>query len=208
MRRPIKTILSTPLALMAVLLVLPGCARSVLTAPPAATFSAPVPDLAAPPPPSRLSVPTTGLDTLPQVLDWKDLAVVLVLKGVDQDVRGGRYTLHFSKGSLSSDELVSIRDHDSGVLDVQFGPHGTRFVTPVELVIDFAGTKADPLTDYADASEPVLYYLNETTNSWEEVPGTTDWVHLKHIVRLEHFSRYVLGGKAGWKQSPRTETAE
>jgi hypothetical protein len=30
-------------------------------------------------------------------------------------------------------------------------------------------------------------------------------VHLRYVVPLQHFSRYVLGGKAGWKQSPRTE---
>jgi len=49
----------------------------------------------------------------------------------------------------------------------------------------------------------VLYWLDDRTNHWEEVPGgRTDWARKKYIVPLQHFSRYVLGGKAGWKQGP------
>ncbi len=205
-------ILPGTFVVLAMLSVLPGCSTAPLTAPPATPTIAP-PGLVAPAPPSRLSVPngllgtTTLLDSTVAALNWQLVKSVPVPAGVDTVVTGSHYALRFSKGSLDKLQIITIQEYDPGVLDVKFGPHGTRFGTPVMLSIDFAGTKSDPRTGYADASEPVLWYLNEITNHWEEVPGgTTDWVHLKYIVPLEHFSRYVLGGKAGWKHTPSTES--
>ena len=198
------------LATLAAVFVVAGCSRVPLTAP-LTPGSAP-PGVVAPAPPSRLAKPsdqvvaTQPLDSLAASLDWQVIRSALVLPGVETQLAASHYTLRFAKGSLSKLETITIKEYDSNVLDVEFGPSGTRFDTPVELSIDFAGTPADPRTAYADQSEPVLWYLNETTNHWEAVPGgVTDWVHMKFVVRLEHFSRYVLGGKAGWKQSPRTE---
>ena len=209
MSRPNGTIPSSLVAL-AILLGLTGCSTAPVTAPPL-SGGAP-PGALAPAPPSRLASPTgqlTGplVDTTAVTLDWRVVSTMFVLQGVDADVIGNRYRLKFAKGSLAKSEFITIREYDPNVIDVQLGPHGTRFGTPVELSIDFAGTSSDPRTGRAEQNEPVLWYLNETTNRWEEVTGgTTDWVHLKYIVRLEHFSRYVLGGKAGWKHSPSTES--
>ncbi len=196
--------LHTALALtaFATLLGVAGCSRLTATAP--APSIAMAPDAVAPAPPSRLSA---GSDLLPLplpvpislTLDWRTLLSIPVLAGEDCLVQSGRYQLHFSKGSLHKSETITIRDYDSDVLDVQFGPHGTQFGTPVELSIDFSGTKADLRAFRDHVREPVLYYLNEDTNTWEVVPGKTDWVNRRHIVYLEHFSRYVLGTKAGWK---------
>ena len=192
--------------------VLAGCSAAPLTAPPATSRIAP-PGTIAPAPPSRLSLPSgltgtsTPLDSTATSINWQLVNSVPVPAGVDMVVTGSHYALRFAKGSLARLETITIKEYDPAVLDVQFGPHGTRFATPVMLSIDFAGTKSDPGSAYADQSEPVLWYLNETTNTWEEVPGgTTDWVHLRYIVPLEHFSRYVLGGKAGWKHTPSTES--
>ena len=195
---------------LAIVFNLAGCSQAPLTAPLSPGIAPP--GVTAPAPPSRLSVPTGNLGPIVQADStavpppWQLIRSVPVVPGVDMLVTGSHYELRFAKGSLSKSELITIKEYDPNVLDVQFGPHGTRFVTPVELSIDFAGTAADPRSVNADNSEPVLWYLNETTNHWEEVQGgTTDWVHMKYIVHLEHFSRYVLGGKAGWKHSPNTE---
>lgn len=193
------TRLACTLAALALLASLAGCSQAPLTAPPAP--DAPSTRVEPPPPPSLL-----GLDTLvTSVLNWKVVSSVLVPGGVDQTVTGDRYSLHFAKGSLAQSVTVTIQDYDPNVLDVQFGPHGTQFATPVELSIDFSNTACDPRRNYGEAREPVLWYWNESKSRWEEVPGTTDWVHLRHVVELQHFSRYVLGGKAGWKHEPRTE---
>ena len=199
------------LAVLAVVLVAAGCSRAPLTAP--LTPDSAAPGVVAPPPPSRLSIPTDPLsadlplDTLVSAPDWQLIQSLPVLAGVDMQVTGSRYTLRFAKGSLEKSETITIKEYDPNVLDVEFGPSGTRFGTPVELSIDFAGTPADPRTVHADQSDPVLYWLNESTNRWEEVPGgVTDWVNMRYVVHLEHFSRYVLGGKAGWRQTPRTES--
>jgi hypothetical protein len=206
---PNRTI-SNALTVLAAVLVVAGCSRAPLTAP--ETPDGAPSDAVAPPPPSRLSTPTDPADlslspdSLLPVLDWQLIKSVFVLPDVDAAVTCSHYSLRFAKGSLAKAETITIKEYDSNVLDVEFGPSGTKFDTPVMLSIDFAGTPADPRTAYADQSEPVLWWLNETTNRWEAVPGGfTDWAHMKYVVPLEHFSRYVLGGKAGWKQSPRTE---
>jgi len=194
------------IAALGALLALAGCSQAPVTAPLAPGVAPP--GVVAPPPPSRLTVPAnlagaaTASDSTQAALDWQLVTSVIVVPDADAVVNGSRYSLHFSKGSLTDLETITIKQYDPNVIDVQFGPHGTKFGTPVELSIDFSGTRCDPRVPYADQSEPVLYYLNEVTNEWEVVPGTTDWVHLKYIVRLEHFSRYVLGGKAGWKHGP------
>lgn len=197
------------LAVLAAVLLAAGCSRAPLTAP--VVEGGRPPAAVAPAPPSLLATPvdpsngTLAQDSLAAPV-WQLIQSVPVLQGVAMQVSASHYTLRFAKGSLTSSALITIQEYDPNVLDVEFGPSGTKFATPVMLTIDFAGTPADPRTVYADQSEPVLYWLNETTNRWEAVPGgVTDWQHMKYVVPLEHFSRYVLGGKAGWKQSPRTE---
>ena len=211
MRIPTKP-LACALALMATTLIAVGCSRSLLTAPTkfsptTVTFpKQPVGDSGptglAPPPPSQLTLPINPVPSLQTPLVWVPICITRVLKDQDRLVSASHYELHFHDGSLASDTTVTMQEHDPGVLDVQLGPHGVQFGTSVELSVDFAGTAADPGAAAYDHSDPVLYWLNERTNQWEEVPGRTDWAHKRHIVELRHFSRYVLGGKAGWHQVP------
>lgn len=214
MRIPTKP-LARVLALLATTLIAAGCSRSLLTAPTkfsptTVTFpKQPVgdsgPTSLAPPPPSQLTLPSIPLPTISlnqAPLLWVPICITRVLKDQDRLLSASHYELHFHDGSLASDTTVTMQEHDPGVLDVQLGPHGVQFGTSVELSVDFAGTAADPGAVIYDQSEPVLYWLNERTNQWEEVPGRTDWAHKRHIVELRHFSRYVLGGKAGWHQVP------
>ena len=159
-----------------------------------------------PPPPSRLTATESGLLGKVLSLPWYILTEKTVLKGRLEVVEASRYQLTFQSGSLSSDITCSIREYDKDVLDIELGPHGTQFKDPVTWSIDFRGTAADPGAVSHDGCEPVVWWWNDVSLRWEEVPGTTDWGTLRHVVRLKHFSRYVVGGKAGWKHQPRTES--
>jgi hypothetical protein len=190
------------------LVALAGCSRIGPTAPetgaaPAATGT---PDTA-PPPPSRLTGPNAISNPRPSqtILNWNVVTEQLVAPLVDTRVAGSRYELMFHAKSVEDYTLVSIKEYDQDVVDVTFGPHGIKFGEPVTLSVDFSGTAADPKADKWDGSDPVLYWLNEDTMRWEEVPGRTDWEKCRHVVQLEHFSRYVLGGKAGWRNQPSRE---
>jgi hypothetical protein len=185
---------------LAGILLLAGCGRSLLVSAPSANDApvAPAAAVQAPQPPSLLG----GVLPIGQVLSWATVVQKLVLKDQVAVVSGDRWSLQFEKGSLTADATITIQDYDPDVLDVQFGPHGTKFPVPVTLTVDFSNTAADPGAVHFDGREPVLYWLNDQTNAWEEVPGRVDWARKQLIVKLPHFSRYVVGGKAGWKHDP------
>ena len=202
-RRTNKRIRSA-LALVTALL-LAGCSKSLLTAPDPATTNDPVVQndaRQAPQPPSLLG---GSLPILDQLLSWVTVVTKLVRKDQEMVVTGHRWSLQFEKGSLSEDATVTIQDYDANVLDVQFGPHGTQFPVPVTLTVDLSNTDADPSAPRYNGCQPTLYWLNDETNKWEEIPGRLDAVNKKLIVKLPHFSRYVVGTKAGWKHQPQRE---
>lgn len=207
-----RTLAWTAFALLTVA-ALTGCSRAPLTATADSGLLTQTERDAAPAPAGIIETVIDSTKLLPaprpgagDIVNWTLVTATPVRSGVEQVVTGGRYTLAFAKGSLERDEQITIQQYDPNVLDVQFGPHGTQFKTPVELSIDFAGTHADPGRDHSPELEPVFWYLDETANRWVVIPSVTDWEHKRIIVRLEHFSRYAVGGKAGWKQQPRTES--
>ena len=183
--------------------VLAGCSRRSPVEPEAILMAG---QEAVPPPPSRLTTGGNGLISQILNLPWYILTQKLVLKGRREVVEGNRYELTFQPGSLNQSINCTIREYDKDVLDIELGPHGTQFKEPVTLSIDFRNTAADPDAAEFQNLEPVVWWWNEASERWEEVPGHTDWASRRHIVRLEHFSRYVVGGKAGWKHQPRTES--
>jgi hypothetical protein len=185
------------------LLFLAGCSRSLLTAPATTAPRTSSSNVTQPPPPPSLL--GGSLPVIDKLLSWTTITQTLVIMDQVTVVTGHRWSLEFEKGSLLGNTLVTIQDYDPDILDVQFGPHGTQFPVPVTLSVDFSNTAADPGAAHYDGSEPVLYWLNDRTNAWELMPGRVDWASKKLIVRLPHFSRYVVGGKAGWKQSPHRE---
>lgn len=210
--RPGRTLIQTALALLAVALIT-GCSRAPLTSPPEPSALQGADRDRSPAPAGLIggTVDSTLSNPLPRpiagsLLQWTVVTTTTVRAGADQTVNGGRYTLRFATGSLEQDEQITIQQYDPDVLDVQFGPHGTQFKTPVEVSIDFAGTAADPGLKRGHDVEPVLWYLDEKLNRWVIVPSVTDWEQKRLVVHLEHFSRYAVGGKAGWKNSPRTES--
>src|SRR5262245_31464319 len=113
--------------LIAGTLLLAGCSRTLLTAPeldPESTHASPAPatQVVIPPPPSLLSM--GSLPAADSLLNWVQVTQVLVAKDAQMLVTGHRYDLDFEKGSLPDDEVITIKDYDPNVLDVQFGPHG------------------------------------------------------------------------------------
>ena len=221
MRHPHRFALTLAVTLLGVLAVA-GCSRRLLTAPAAETSSAPAAEstsaptsrtvTAQAPPDGRLAGPSIlalGVEVPPiyPLLQtaWRVVTSTLVRAGEITTVKGERYELHFARGSLAKDALITIQDYDHDVLDVELGPHGIQFGEPVLLSIDISGTAADPGSVWYDHREPVVYWLNEEADRWEVVPSRTDWSRKRVEVRLEHFSRYVVGGKAGWKGQPNRE---
>jgi hypothetical protein len=200
----IRTAIAATLAL-----ALTSCARQSLVSTPDNSDAPAAVVAVAPAPPSFLR--TAGADTLfapPILLDWKLVTSMLVAPGNDVAVPAGRFTLDFRESSLEKPELVTVMMYDPNILDVKFGPHGTQFKTPVRVTIDFTGTAADPGAGNTEHLRPVLWYLDETNNRWVEVPGTVNWQTKQYVVYLEHFSRYVLGSKAGWKHDTQHDSGE
>lgn len=209
-----RTIVWIGFALLAMVAVT-GCSRAPLSATPDSGLLSQAERDAAPAPAGLIEtvLDTLKINPLPlprpgtgDVVAWELVSATPVRAGVEQVVTGGRYSLTFAKGSLERDEQITIQQYDPNVLDVQFGPHGTQFKTPVELSISFAGTIADPGAKRDPELEPVFWYLDESVNRWVVIPSVTDWENKRIVVHLEHFSRYAVGGKAGWKQQTRTET--
>lgn len=193
--------------------LLAGCAPVSPLAPSIAPEPEPAPvvvDESVPPPPSRFVASDAGTAGLSWILNplnllWYTISTRDVRVGQLEVVKANRYQLTFQRGSLFSDITCTIKEYDRDVLDIELGPHGTKFAEPVTLSIDFSDTPADPKSAVADGCEPVVWWWNDVHRRWEEVPGSTDWTTRLHTVRLAHFSRYVVGGKAGWKGQPSRE---
>ncbi len=133
--------------------------------------------------------------TLQFVLD----VVRLVLPGLETHIGSGRWGLDLHAGSLEVPKGISVAHASDGTVQVEFGPDGTQFGTPVDIVIDYSGTSVDPSSkDYVPGTRPVLLWWNPATKAWTEMPCTIDaGTHTVHG-KLQHFSRYGVGGKAGW----------
>ena len=92
---------------------------------------------------------------------------------------------------------ATIQEYNSNVVDFQLGPHGTQFVVPVTVSIDYAGTSADPSSPSYSGGLPVLVWLNPSTGLWEVIAGTDDPLTRHYTVVLTHFSRYALSSSGG-----------
>lgn len=116
-------------------------------------------------------------------------------------VAGSRYRVTLPPLSLTQTTTISIREYDPNVLDFELLPHGTQFLLPVTVEIDYAGTSLDPASPTYEGGLPVLLYFNEITGIWELIPGVNNPLTKKYTVLLSHFSRYSLGktqGTAEW----------
>lgn len=125
--------------------------------------------------------------------------VKLVLPGLETHLDSGRWQLDVHPGSLDLPKGISISHATDGTVQVEFGPDGTRFGTPVDVTIDYSGTSVDPTSpSYVPGTKPVLLWWDPARGAWTEMPCTVDADKHQIHGKLQHFSRYGCGGKAGW----------
>lgn len=144
------------------------------------------------PPPFVRSDPAPQSDFLGSD-EWESVASGSVEKGKSKVTSGGRYSLSFASGSLTVSKLTAtIEERDEDVIDIQLGPHGSQFSTPVTLTISYAGTNADPNSKNFQPGSLAFYYFNPVANIWEQAPGTDNVALRQYTVKLTHFSQYAL----------------
>jgi hypothetical protein len=112
-------------------------------------------------------------------------------------VSGSRYRVTVLPLALLQTTTISIREYNPNILDFELLPHGTQFLVPVTVDVDYAGTSLDPASPNYQGGLPVLLWLNPGTGLWELVPGVNNPLTKKYTVLLTHFSRYALGKQQG-----------
>jgi hypothetical protein len=138
-----------------------------------------------------------GVDTLPAAPAWYTVASKTMLPLLGGTVSGSRYRVTVLPLSLTSVTTISIREHSPDVIDFELLPHGTQFLLPVTVDVDYAGTSLDPAHPDYDGGLPILLWLNPTTGRWELVVGVDNPLTKKYTVLLTHFSRYAMGRQSG-----------
>ena len=109
------------------------------------------------------------------------------------DVELGKAKLSIPGGALADDTTVTIESSkpSSSLPDASsltglvydFGPTGTEFTQPVALTLPLAATPGA-------GKEAVIAYLNEDTNTWEDLETTIGADGAR--ADILHFSRYVI----------------
>ena len=136
---------------------------------------------------------------LPGPLRFITTLIQIVLPGTESQVKSGRWSLAFHPGSLQGVKPISIAQASDGTMRVQFGPDGTKFGQAVDLSIDYSGTALDPSSRSYDPSlAPVFLYFDPAQNGWVEMPSVNDVAHRTLHAKLQHFSTYGVGTRAGW----------
>ena len=109
----------------------------------------------------------------------------------------GNHSQHYVL--LDRDGVIN-RDLPGSVLhrtDFELLPHGTQFLLPVTVDVDYSGTSLDPASPDYVGGLPVLLWLNPWTGRWELVLGVNNPLTKKYTVLLTHFSRYAVGSNKG-----------
>jgi len=123
---------------------------------------------------------------------WTLVATGWVTPIAAAKVEGSRYSLKFLRGSVAQRQFISIRERDPKVVDVEFGPHGTQFLVPVEVTFDYKGSANDPESANYNGTEPAVYWYDPSAQAWQVVPSTADKKVKKITFYVEHFSRYAM----------------
>jgi len=142
-----------------------------------------------------------GVDTLPASPSWYTVASKTVTPLLGGTVAGSRYQVSVLPLALTQTTTISIREHSPSVLDFELLPHGTPFLLPVTVDVDYSGTSLDPASADYDGGLPILLWLNPSSGRWELVIGVNHPLTKTYTVLLTHFSRYAVGknqGTAEW----------
>ena len=108
----------------------------------------------------------------------------------------GKSKITFKKNDLPEDLTISFEWVSGGTFegmlnDLEFGPHGLVFNSPVEVRLSYK--KAD-LQGFNE-KDLKLFYYNEETELWEFIGGEVDEKKKIVIGFLDHFSRYAIGAE-------------
>jgi len=108
----------------------------------------------------------------------------------------GKSRIIFKKNDLPEDMTISFEWAAGGTFegmlnDLEFGPHGLVFNSPVELQLSYK--KAD--LQGIEEEDLKLFYYNEETELWEFIGGEVDDKKKTVIGLLNHFSRYAIGAE-------------
>jgi len=79
--------------------------------------------------------------------------------------------------------------------EVQYGPEGTTFNTPVTLTLPYDANLIASLGIKED--ELKVYYWNPTLKDWQAMPSTVDKQNKTVNAQTTHFSAYQVGGLGG-----------
>lgn len=103
-------------------------------------------------------------------------------------VTGGRYTLTIPSKALTSTNTITISQLASNILDAEFGPAGLKFSKPVTLVMNYAGTNADPASSNYNGTQPAYFQYNSSTGTWTSIAGTLNTSAKTFTVQISSFN--------------------
>lgn len=160
------------------------------------------PDIGGPQPTSDPGIVTAhrpgstpaSVQTEPQ---WYTVASKTVTPLLGGTISGSRYSVLVPPLALLKTTTISVREYSPNVLDFELLPHGTQFLLPVTVTVDYKDTRLDPASPDYDGGLPVLLWLNPSTGLWELVLGVNNPLTKTYTVVLTHFSRYALSGRPG-----------
>lgn len=111
-------------------------------------------------------------------------------------VAAGDFRVIFPPGSILGTAQVTVTQADLSVKEVELEispPSANLFLVPVLLVADCREMKPQLL------KLQTIYWWNPATSRWQAVPGVTISLLGRSVqAPLWHFSKYKVGGKAGW----------
>ena len=112
------------------------------------------------------------------------------------DRDNGKSKIKFKKNDLPEDLTISCVWVSGGTFEgmlnnLEFGPHGLVFNSPVEVQLSYK--KAD--LQGIEEEDLKLFYYNEETELWEFIGGEVDEKKKIVIAFLDHFSRYAIGAE-------------
>ena len=80
--------------------------------------------------------------------------------------------------------MLVEKDTVKNQLIFTFGPHGSTFNPPAEVIFDYSDL---------GISEASLYYIDENGNYIPQTPASISVKNNKMLIYIDHFSRYAIG---------------
>lgn len=150
------------------------------------------------------ALPSSSVEPAKRVVDHRDGARVERDDGAGVSVPKGALAadleITVDKGDVNQDKEEKTAKRKemkiTGVSEeVQYGPEGTIFNTPVTLTLPYDANLIAALGINED--ELKVYYWNPTLKDWQAMPSTVDKQNKTVNAQTTHFSAYQVGGLGG-----------